>query len=220
MAPQVIVFDEPKAAAPPKGSSKFAYNSFLSSKISKINRAPPKPKTDQERKEEEEDRRHDRELKELLEGKVMIEKLHESQLDGKARHKHNAAKLAELGMKVKTKLKMPANMYYASQRNRAEKAKKEIQDAKDRGVLNAAMKRDIESAHLGKAKPTRYKHKRGDGGPNSGPGRFKDGVLHVSKSHIERVAAQGRQSARVGKHGKPGKPGKMGKPGNKPKSRR
>ncbi|KAJ2775361.1 hypothetical protein IWQ57_000460 [Coemansia nantahalensis] len=204
-APEVVVFSEPKAAQAKGGSDKFAYKAFMSSRITKINAARPKEKTVEERKEEAEDRRHDRELKELLEGKVMIEKLHESQLDGRERHKHNAAKLAALGMKVKTKLKMPANMYYASQRNRAEKAKKEIQDAKDRGVLNAAMKRDIEAAHMGKPAPARHRHKRGDGGPNAGPGRFKDGVLHVSKSHINRVAAQARQPARIGKQGKKGK---------------
>ncbi|KAJ1731118.1 hypothetical protein LPJ61_002688 [Coemansia biformis] len=217
-APEVIVFGQPAATKPSgstSSSSKFAYKSFMSSKISKIGATPPKPKTEKERKEEEDDLRHDRELKELLEGKMMIEKLHEAQLTGKDRHKHNTEKLAKLGMKVKTKLKMPADMYFASQRNRTVKANKEIKDAKDRGILTAAMKRGIETVHLGKPVDTnKHRHRHADKGPNAGPGKFKDGVLHISKSHINRVTSKPGATARVGK---PGNKGNKGKKGNKPR---
>ncbi|KAI8324402.1 hypothetical protein GQ54DRAFT_327501 [Martensiomyces pterosporus] len=206
--PEVVVFDGGSSAANKPSTTKFEYKSFMSSKISKINAKPPKPKTQKELKEEEEDKRNDRELKELLEGKVMIERLHESQLTGQERHKYNTQKLAKLGMKVKTKEKMPANMYFAVQRNRDERAKKSIQDAKDRGILNASMKRELELLHTGKTSDDNSKRKPrgdrglkigGDRGLKIGSGRFKDGVLHISKSHIARVNGSSSGGEKVGK---------------------
>ncbi|KAJ1841866.1 hypothetical protein LPJ70_004055, partial [Coemansia sp. RSA 2708] len=151
---------------------------FMSSKVTKIDAKRPKPKTKAEQKEEDENRQHDRQLKELLEGKLMIEKLHESQLTGKERHKHNTEKLKRLGMKVKTKEKMPADMYFAVQRNRAERTKKAVQDAQDRGVLTAAVKRELEATYMGKqaAGDSGKKRFKSDsrGLPNAGPGKFKD----------------------------------------------
>ncbi|KAJ2351218.1 hypothetical protein GGF43_004094, partial [Coemansia sp. RSA 2618] len=188
-APEVVVFDQSGLEKKPQ-NSKFEYKAFMSSKITKINAKPPKAKTKEERKEDEEDRQHDRDLKALLEGKVMIEKLYESQLSGKERHKHNAEKLKKLGMKIKTKEKMPADMFFASQRNRAERAKKAVKDAQDRGVLTSSVKRELERAHMGKtsAEANKKRFKPKERGPDSGPGKFKDGVLHISKSHINRVS--------------------------------
>ncbi|KAJ2779803.1 hypothetical protein H4R18_003798 [Coemansia javaensis] len=223
--PELVVFSQPAGTArqeapPGGGGGKLAYKAFMSHKIAKINAKPPAPRTEAERREEEDDRRRDRELRELLEGRVMIEKLHEAQLSGRERHKHNAEKLARLGMKVKTKLKMPANAYFASVRNRAEKVRREVQDAKDRGVLSPAMKRSIEVAHLGKpSDDPRRRHRRADRGPDAGPGRFKDGVLHISKSHIDRVsrAASSGASSRIGKKQQQPKSGKKPKAKPKPK---
>ncbi|KAJ1954314.1 hypothetical protein GGI12_005817, partial [Dipsacomyces acuminosporus] len=170
----------------------------MSSKISKINAKPPKPKTAKELKEEEEEKQNDKELKELLEGKLMIEKLHESQLTGQERHKYNTQKLAKLGMKVKHKEKFPANMYFAVERNRNERVKRDIKDAKDRGILNASMKREIEVLHKGKlSSDDSNKKRKGDRGLKIGSGRYKDGVLHISKSHIDRVSGSG--PSKVGK---------------------
>ncbi|KAJ2611534.1 hypothetical protein H4S08_003111 [Coemansia sp. RSA 1365] len=185
--PEVVVFNQPSSTIQKQGSSKFAYKSFMSSKISKINAKPPKPKTEEERKEDEQNKQHDIELKELLEGKVMIEKLHESQLSGKDRHKHNTEKLARLGMKVKSKGRIPTDVYFASQHNRGIRAKRAIQDAKDRGVLNDSMKRQLEHGKTSKKRTN-------DRGPNSGPGKFKDGVLHISKSHIDRINGSSKPS--------------------------
>ncbi|KAJ2309270.1 hypothetical protein H4S01_002695, partial [Coemansia sp. RSA 2610] len=207
--PEVVVFQQPGLAPRPQ-NDKFEYKAFMSSKVTKIDAKRPKPKTKAEQKEEDENRQHDRQLKELLEGKLMIEKLHESQLTGKERHKHNTEKLKRLGMKVKTKEKMPADMYFAVQRNRAERTKKAVQDAQDRGVLTAAVKRELEATYMGKqmAGDSGKKRFKSDsrGLPNAGPGKFKDGVLHISKSHIDRVSGA-KHSARVGKQprGKGGK---------------
>ncbi|KAJ2805219.1 hypothetical protein H4R20_002178 [Coemansia guatemalensis] len=198
--PEVVVFDQPGAnIQKQQGTSKFAYKAFMSSKISKINAKPPKPKTEEELKEDEQNKQHDLELKSLLEGKVMIEKLHESQLSGKDRHKHNTEKLARLGMKVKSKGRIPTDIYYASQRNRNTRAKKAIQDAKDRGVLNDSVKREIEVSHFGKASGSKRKPRLTDRGPNAGPGKFKDGVLHISKGHIDRVNGSSSATSRVNK---------------------
>ncbi|KAJ2081994.1 hypothetical protein H4R24_001910 [Coemansia sp. RSA 988] len=197
--PEVVVFEQPGSTISKQGTSKFAYKAFMSSKISKINAKPPKPKTEEEQKEDEQNKQHDLELKSLLEGKMMIEKLHESQLTGKDRHKHNTAKLARLGMKVKSKGRIPTDIYYASQRNRSIRAKKAIQDAKDRGVLNDSVKRELELAHLGKASDNKRKPRSNDHGPNAGPGKFKDGVLHISKSHIDRVNGSSSNFPRVNK---------------------
>ncbi|KAJ2848969.1 hypothetical protein IWW36_002962 [Coemansia brasiliensis] len=200
--PEVVVFDSAGLSAKTQ-NSKYEYKAFMSSKISKIAAKPPKPKSKEERKEDKADRQHDRELKDLLEGKIMIEKLHESQLSGKERHKYNTEKLKRLGMKIHKKEKMPANMYFASQRNREERAQKAIKDANDRGVLTASVKRELERAHLGKtsSEANKHKFKPKDRGPNSGPGRFKDGVLHISKGHIDRVGGS-KSHSRVSKGSK------------------
>ncbi|KAJ1948339.1 hypothetical protein FBU59_001643 [Linderina macrospora] len=126
----------------------------------------------------------------------MIEKLHESQLSGKDRLKHNTQKLAKLGMKVKTKEKMPANRWFMVERNRKERARKSIEDAKNRGILNASMKRELEVLHTGKASES-GRPKNRDRGLKIGSGRFKDGVLHISQSHIDKI--NGGTAARVAK---------------------
>ncbi|KAJ2554534.1 hypothetical protein EV175_002551 [Coemansia sp. RSA 1933] len=192
-APEVVIFNDTTRTKPT--TSKHDYKSFMTSKISKLNN-PSVPLSKEEQQEEQQDRKHDKELQALLEGRLMIEKLHESQLTGRERHKYNTQKLANLGMKVKSKEKMPADMFFAVQRNRQAKADKHIKDAKDRGVLNASMKRDLEIMYTGKAsvpKDTRPR-KDTDRGLRIGDGRFKDGVLHISKNHIDRVSG-----ARAGK---------------------
>ncbi|KAJ1988775.1 hypothetical protein GGI25_005135 [Coemansia spiralis] len=186
-APEVVVFNDAQRSA--STASKHEYKSFMSSKISKLNTSQ-KPLTTQEQSEDRLDKKHDKEIQDLLEGRLLIEKLHESQLTGRERHKHNAKKLANLGMKVKSKEKMPADMFFAVQRSRQSKADKHIKDAKDRGILSKSMKRELEIVYTGKAakpKDTRPR-KDTDRGLRIGVGRYKDGVLHVSKSHIERVS--------------------------------
>ncbi|KAJ1662066.1 hypothetical protein IW140_005705 [Coemansia sp. RSA 1813] len=197
-APEVMVFKDTTQAK--STASKHEYKSFMTSKISKLNN-PPAPLTKKERKEEQQDKKNDKELQDLLEGKLMIEKLHESQLTGRERHKYNTQKLAKLGMKVKSKEKMPADMYFAVQRNRQAKADKHIKDAKDRGVLNASMKRELEIMYTGKASAPKDSRPRKDTdrGLRIGSGKFKDGVLHISKNHIDRVSG-----ARAGKSKKGG----------------
>ncbi|KAJ2705986.1 hypothetical protein FB645_001963 [Coemansia sp. IMI 203386] len=199
--PEVVVFDGSMLSKKPAGT-KADYKKFMSSKVSKINAKPVK-KTKEEKKEDDESRQHDRELKELLEGRMMIEKLHESQLTGKDRHNYNTQKLAKLGMKVKTKANLPANQFFNAVRNKEKRTAVELQDAKDRGVLNAAMKRDIEMKHMGKSSDSgdrrKPKIRMGDRGLKIGSGRYKDGVLHISQSHIDRVSGAGKTQARIGK---------------------
>ncbi|KAJ2478843.1 hypothetical protein IWW47_006075 [Coemansia sp. RSA 2052] len=196
----------------------------MSSKISKINAKPPPPKTLKEQKEDEEGRQNDRQLAELLEGRTMIDKLHESQLTGKERHKNNTQKLAKLGMKIKHKEKMPTDMFFNSERARAGRAAKAIQDVRERGLLSTTVKRDIEIQHMGKTSEKKRERRPVDRGLMANTGRLKDGMLHISKKHIDRVngsaSAGGGGSARVAKSkGKPkGKKGKGGK--NKGKSDR
>ncbi|KAJ1824161.1 hypothetical protein GGH91_000753 [Coemansia sp. RSA 2671] len=197
--PEVVVFDGGAVTRNPT-DNKFAYKSFMSSKVSKINAKPPAPKSVKEQKEDEEGRHHDRQLAELLEGKTMIEKLHESQLTGKERHKNNTQKLVNLGMKIKRKEKMPTDMFYNSEKARAGRASKAIQDVRDRGLLSAQVKRDIELLHMGKTTEKKRERRPIDRGLMANTGRMKDGMLHISKKHIDRVngtAANG--SSRVSK---------------------
>ncbi|KAJ2911196.1 hypothetical protein GGI21_000110 [Coemansia aciculifera] len=205
--PEVVVFDGGALARNPT-DTKFAYKSFMSSKISKINAKPPAPKSLKEQKEDEEGRDNDRQLAELLEGKTMIDKLHESQMTGKERHKHNTQKLAKLGMKVKHKEKMPTDMFYNSERARAGRAAKAIKDVRERGLLSATVKRDIELQHMGKTSEKKRERRPVDRGLMANTGRMKDGMLHISKKHIERVngaAAGGSGSSRVAKGKSKGK---------------
>ncbi|KAJ1798462.1 hypothetical protein LPJ59_002489 [Coemansia sp. RSA 2399] len=186
--PEVVVFNDTTRLK--STATKHEYKAFMATKISKLNNPPVITKEEQQ--EEQQDKKHDKELQALLEGRMMIEKLHESQLSGSERHKYNTQKLAKLGMKVKSKEKMPADMFFAVQRNRQAKADKHIKDAKDRGILNASMKRDIEIMYTGKEgaskKDARRPRKDTDRGLRIGVGKFKDGVLHVSKNHIDRVS--------------------------------
>ncbi|KAJ2523446.1 hypothetical protein H4217_000084 [Coemansia sp. RSA 1939] len=217
-APEVVVFNDTTRAKPT--SSKHEYKAFMATKISKLNSdtsATAPRKTKEEEREEQEDRRHDREVEDLLtEGRLMIERLHESQLSGRERHKHNTQKLAKLGMKVRGKEKMPADMFFAVQKNRQARADKHIQDAKDRGILNASMKRELELLYTGKSsaedKRDSRPRKDTDRGLRIGSGRFKDGVLHISKSHIDRVSGSG-SAARVGKSKRSGNPHKRASDG-------
>ncbi|KAJ2747284.1 hypothetical protein GGI20_000619 [Coemansia sp. BCRC 34301] len=199
--PEVVVFDGSSLARNPT-DSKLAYKSFMSSKISKINAKPRAPKSVQEQKEDEEGRQNDRQLAELLEGRTMIDKLHESQLTGRERHKNNTQKLAKLGMKIKHKEKMPTDMFFNSERARAGRAAKAIQDVRERGLLSATVKRDIEMQHMGKTSEKKRERRPADRGLMANTGRLKDGILHISKRHIERVngsAAGGGGSSRVAK---------------------
>ncbi|KAJ2786040.1 hypothetical protein GGI15_001707 [Coemansia interrupta] len=205
--PEVVVFDGSSLSATSQ-RPKAEFKNFMSSKISKIDAKPSdqQPQSKADKKEDQESRQHDLELKELLEGRLMIEKLHESQLYGKDRHTHNTQKLAKLGMKVKTKDNLPVNQYISAQRNREKKAAGLLQDAKDRGILNTTLKREIEMKHLGKSgtgskggAKGRPAHRAGDRGPKIGSGKFKDGILHISRSHIDRVNNSGKSQSRVGK---------------------
>ncbi|KAJ1644519.1 hypothetical protein J3B02_000231 [Coemansia erecta] len=206
-APEVVVFDSSALSKKPAGT-KADYKKFMSSKISKINAKPAKM-SKEEKKEDDESREHDRELKELLEGKLMIEKLHESQLSGKDRHSHNTKKLVKLGMKIKSKANLPANQFFNTLKNQQKRTAQELQDAKDRGILNAAMKRDIEMRHMGKTSDSndrrKPKIKMGDRGLRIGSGKYKDGVLHISQSHIDRVSGAGKTQGRIGKGKSKGK---------------
>ncbi|KAJ2756907.1 hypothetical protein GGI19_000495 [Coemansia pectinata] len=185
--PEVVVFDGGSTATRNPTDNKFAYKSFMSAKVSKINAKPPPPKSEKEQKEDEEGRQHDRQLAELLEGRSMIDKLHESQLSGKERHKNNTQKLAKLGMKIKHKEKMPTDMFFNSEKARAGRAAKALQDVTERGLLTATVKRDIEMLHMGKTSEKKRERKPVDRGLMANTGRLKDGMLHISKKHIDRV---------------------------------
>ncbi|KAJ2837079.1 hypothetical protein FBU31_001218 [Coemansia sp. 'formosensis'] len=197
--PEVVVFDGGAVTRNPT-DNKFAYKSFMSAKVSKINAKPPPPKNLKEQKEDEEGRQNDRQLAELLEGKTMIDKLHESQLTGKERHKSNTQKLAKLGMKIKHKEKMPTDMFFHSEKARAGRAAKAIQDVRDRGLLSATVKRDIEMLHMGKTTEKKRERRPVDRGLMANTGRLKDGMLHISKKHIDRINGSGAgSSSRVSK---------------------
>ncbi|ORX66742.1 hypothetical protein DL89DRAFT_269778 [Linderina pennispora] len=203
-APEVVVFDA-SGLAPKPAASKLEYKSFMSSKIAKLTAsasAAANPKSTKELKQEAEDRANDRELKALLEGKVMIEQLHESQLSGKDRLKYNAQKLERLGMKKKTKEKMPANRWFMVDENRKMRAKKSIEDAKNRGILNHSMKRELEVLHTGRA--SEGKQRKRERGPRLDGGRVRDGVLHVAQSQIDRIngGAATRIAKRKSSHGR------------------
>lgn len=188
--PEVIVFDGTSLDRPKCRDTKFAYKSFMSSKISKLDRQPTAPKSLQEQKDEALQRENDRQLQELLEGHHMVERLNESQLSGKERHKYQKEKLARLGMKAKQKEKMPADMYFNTERARQKRADKAIKDAKDRGILNNAMKRGLERTY--KVKQPKAAKKVDRGLQIDAPGKYVDGgMLMVSKRHIAKVNGSG-----------------------------
>ncbi|KAJ2463962.1 hypothetical protein EV174_006877, partial [Coemansia sp. RSA 2320] len=73
-----------------------------------------------------------------------------------------------------------------------------IKDVRDRGLLSASVKRDIERQHMGKTTDKKRERRPADRGLMINTGRLKDGMLHISQRHIDRVnGASG--PARVGK---------------------
>ncbi|CAG8698911.1 1710_t:CDS:2 [Dentiscutata erythropus] len=145
-----------------------------------------------------------------------IEQFLSEQLTGKDRRKYNEKRIYELGAKKPKGIKIPTPIALGMQAKRQERAKKELQEAKNLGLYHHSIKHnwaDSISSLLNKNKKT-YRDK----GIRMGIGKVKDGILTLSSNDIKKV----QNSNRIKKRSNNGKNGKIRKAvgGNKAKSKK
>ncbi|KAL7746407.1 Pre-mRNA-splicing factor ATP-dependent RNA helicase PRP16 [Sorochytrium milnesiophthora] len=247
-APQVVVYDGSTSSKPPSSFARADFKAFMSAKISKLHREDDelingrrKPKTKEET-EEAENVKRDRELDDLLKTSQLIEQYASEQLYGRDRQTYQLQKLAQLGAKGAGTQKMPQKhrigMAVAAQKRNA----KALEQAKELGLYHASIKSRynaadelvrnatskskassiIDMSGLLKKKVQVGVSKRADRGLKTSAGKFKNGILHISKDDIRRAEAASyvpkRSSSDGGRGGKGG--GGKGKGNSKAKGKR
>ncbi|OZJ04761.1 hypothetical protein BZG36_01833 [Bifiguratus adelaidae] len=194
--PQVVVFDASKLGQKPtdvKGS-KYDYKAFMariSSKVGKMDMEPPPPPTAEEIEEEEENKRHDKELQDLLNTTKLLENYEVEMMSGQERRRHHKKKLTELGAKAGKGVKVPTAISLGMKTKERERAAAALEEAKNLGNYHRSIKHQF--AVPGKEKDSKaYRRDRGIG---MGIGKFKGGMLTLSKADIARVERQGTKPA-------------------------
>ncbi|KAJ1671739.1 hypothetical protein EV182_007473, partial [Spiromyces aspiralis] len=150
------------------------------------------------KRQESEDDVLDRQVSMLMANSAsLIENVSASQLTGKDRKKHNLERLTKLGLKAPKAEHAPRNIRYEKEKYRQSLAKKQLQDAKDRGVLTDTVKKEIQNGILGKKQPKQKQRVRG---LKETIGRYRDGTLTISQKDIERITSKGGNKS--SNHGK------------------
>ncbi|RUP49962.1 hypothetical protein BC936DRAFT_140854 [Jimgerdemannia flammicorona] len=199
--PEIVVFDGSSLKKPVAGNSKVEYKAFMSSKVSKLEPPPPPPpKSVKEMEEEEKNLQNDRELQELLKTSKLLEEYQVEEMSGKERRKFTEQKLVALGVKASKGLKVPTIISLGMQQKRKEREAKELEEAKHLGLYHHTQKH-LYPTGSASAKPDGGKFRR-DRGLGMGIGKFKEGVLTLSKQDIARV--EGTVPSRGGRGGRRG----------------
>ncbi|KAI9208609.1 uncharacterized protein BJ171DRAFT_489512 [Polychytrium aggregatum] len=200
-APQVVVFDDRQATRTEPIANKRDWRTFMSSDIKKMMEEPSKKKklSEAEQKQDEEDDQNDRELMDLLKASKLIEQYTASELTGKDRRAYQQNKMIELGAKVKQQ-KMPQKMKTGLEKGRQIRQQKALQEAKDTGMYDSSLRRQIMG--LGAPSPKEKKRKTADRGITNGVGRYKDGALVLSKKEIANIDSIGSQRPSAGGRGR------------------
>ncbi|KAF9964401.1 hypothetical protein BGZ70_006510 [Mortierella alpina] len=191
--PQVVVFDaskvDRKGASASGGGSEFSFKKFMSSKISKLDEAPPpmeNPLTAEEKAEELENKRNDAELHSLIKASRLLEQYNADQLDGVDRRRHQRDQLVSLGIQKKENVKVPLQISFGMMSKQRERDMKELEEAKNNGTYHKSIKHTFAAAG-GKKK----EKSRSDRGLKSSMGRFKNGMLTLSEKEIKSVQREG-----------------------------
>ncbi|KAF9283438.1 hypothetical protein BGZ68_005355 [Mortierella alpina] len=191
--PEVVVFDaskvDRKGGSASGGGAEFSFKKFMSSKISKLDEAPPpmeNPLTAEEKAEELENKRNDAELHSLIKASRLLEQYNADQLDGVERRRHQRDQLVSLGIQKKENVKVPLQISFGMMSKQRERDMKELEEAKNNGTYHKSIKHTFAAAG-GKKK----EKSRSDRGLKSSMGRFKNGMLTLSEKEIKSVQREG-----------------------------
>ncbi|KAF9178805.1 hypothetical protein BGZ50_007458 [Haplosporangium sp. Z 11] len=191
--PEVVVFDaskmDRKGTSSSSGGTEFSFKKFMSSKISKLDEAPPpmeNPMTADEKAEELENKRNDTELHSLIKASRLLEQYSAEQLDGVERRRHQRDQLISLGIQKKEKVKVPLQISFGMMAKQRERDIKELEEAKNNGTYHKSIKHTFAAAG-GKKK----EKSRSDRGLKTSMGRFKNGVLTLTEKEIKSVQREG-----------------------------
>ncbi|KAF9104529.1 hypothetical protein BGX27_010058 [Mortierella sp. AM989] len=211
--PEVVVFDASKVgkSSASAGGMDFSFKKFMSSKISKLDEAPPpmeNPLTAEEKEEELENKRNDAELHSLIKASRLLEQYNADQLDGVERRRHQRDQLVSLGIQKKEKIKVPLQIGFGMISKQRERDVKELEEAKNNGMYHKSIKHTFAAAG-GKKK----ERPRSERGLKTSMGRFKNGMLTLTEKEIKSVQREGVKKKSSGKKsgGGGGKGGKGGK---------
>ncbi|KAF9570140.1 hypothetical protein EC968_002158 [Mortierella alpina] len=214
--PQVVVFDaskvDRKGTSASGGGAEFSFKKFMSSKISKLDEAPPpmeNPLTAEEKAEELENKRNDAELHSLIKASRLLEQYNADQLDGVERRRHQRDQLVSLGIQKKENVRVPLQISFGMMSKQRERDMKELEEAKNNGTYHKSIKHTFAAAG-GKKK----EKSRSDRGLKSSMGRFKNGMLTLTEKEIKSVQREG-----VKKKKAPGKKSGGGGGGGKKKGK-
>ncbi|KAF9199368.1 hypothetical protein BGZ49_010521 [Haplosporangium sp. Z 27] len=216
--PEVVVFDASKVVdrkSSSSGGMDFSFKKFMSSKISKLDEAPPpmeNPLTAEEKAEELENKRNDAELHSLIKASRLLEQYNADQLDGAERRRHQREQLVNLGIQKKENIKVPLPISFGMIAKKRERDLKELEEAKNNGMYHKSIKHTFAAAG-GKKK----ERPRSERGLKTSMGRFKNGMLTLTEKEIKSVQREGVKKKATGKKsgGGGGKGGKSGKGGKK-----
>ncbi|KAG0068529.1 hypothetical protein BGZ89_004579 [Linnemannia elongata] len=215
-AAEIVVFDSSKidrkgTSSAAGGSAEFSFKKFMSSKISKLDEAPPpmeNPLTAEEKAEEVEMKKNDAELHSLIKSSRILEQFAAEQLDGVERRRHQRDQLVNLGIQKKQNVKVPLQIKFGMMAKQRERDVKELEEAKNNGTYHKGIKHTFAAAG-GKKKET----KRSDRGLKSSMGRFKNGMLTLTEKEIKSVQREGVKKKGGKKSGGGGGGGGGGKKG-------
>ncbi|KAF9540929.1 hypothetical protein EC957_003618 [Mortierella hygrophila] len=213
---EIVVFDSSKIdrkgiSSAAGGSAEFSFKKFMSSKISKLDEAPPpmeNPLTAEEKAEEMEMKKNDAELHTLIKSSRILEQFAAEQLDGVERRRHQRDQLVSLGIQKQQNVKVPLQIKFGMMAKQRERDVKELEEAKNNGTYHKGIKHTF-AASGGKKKET----KRSDRGLKSSMGRFKNGMLTLSEKEIKSVQREGVKKKGGKKSGGGGGGGGGGKKG-------
>ncbi|KAF9925331.1 hypothetical protein FBU30_004921 [Linnemannia zychae] len=205
---EVVVFDsskiDRKGTSAAGGSAEFSFKKFMSSKISKLDEAPPpmeNPLTAEEKAEELEMKKNDAELHSLIKNSRILEQFTAQELDGVDRRRYQRDQLISLGIQKKENVKVPLQIKFGMMAKQRERDLKELEEAKNNGTYHKGIKHTFAAAG-GKKK----EKPRSDRGLKTSMGRFKNGTLTLTEKEIRAVQREGIKKKTSKKGG--GKKGK------------
>ncbi|KAF8929840.1 hypothetical protein BGZ58_008662 [Dissophora ornata] len=201
---EVVVFDASKVdrkglstSSSSGGGTEFSFKKFMSSKISKLDEAPPpmeNPLTAEEKAEELENKKNDVELHSLIKASRLLEQYNADQLDGADRRRHQLDQLVSLGVQKKEKVKVPLTIGFGMIAKKRERDLKELEEAKNNGTYHKSIKHTFAAAG-GKKK----EKPRSERGLKTSMGRFKNGMLTLTEKEIKSVQREGVKKKAPGK---------------------
>ena len=185
----VVEFQDPSIHRQKAPQTIHDYKQFMTSKVAE----PTKKKQNRESDaEEEDDERNDKELMDILKTANLIEQYRASELTGKDRIKYQQKKLVELGGKKPKAVYAPQQVRLGMRQKAIERTNKKVQVAKDMGLYHSSLKTQI-MGHEAVVK--NKKKKRSHSSLDKSIGKFKNGVMHISKSHLEDKKAKKKKSS-------------------------